>query len=168
MQAQQFEKLSLLVDDQLDKPQSVQLLKSVRHDPALQAKLQRYALISQALKGEQAAVADLDFADKVKQQLKSEPVYLMQRKKSDDQFKKTSLAVAASLLLAVVGFYAGKMHNQVQTLAQATTTAAAEQSPAEQMNAQFKEYLQAHDNVWYVNNNAGVKSYARLASYQSR
>lgn len=167
MQEQHIEKLSLLVDDQLDNAQAVAMLKSVQRDPELQAKLRRYALISQALKGEQGAVAGLDFADKVKQQLKSEPVYFLPRKKSDDHVKKTSLAVAASLVLAVVGFYAGKMQNPVQPFAEATTMAQRQVS-AEQMNAQFKEYLQAHDNVWYVNNNVGVKSYARLASYQPK
>ena len=159
MQAQQLEKLSLLVDDQLDNAQAIPLLKSVQRDPELQAKLQRYALISQALKGEQGAVADLDFAEKLKRQLKSEPVYFLPR--------KTSLAVAASVVLAVVGFYAGKMQNRIQPLAE-ITTAAQRQTPADQMNAQFKDYLQAHDNVWYVNNNVGVKSYARLASYQPK
>lgn len=167
MQAQQLEKLSLLVDDQLDNAQAIPLLKSVQRDPELQAKLQRYALISQALKGEQGAVADLDFAEKLKRQLKSEPVYFLPRKKSDDHFKKTSVAVAASVVLAVVGFYAGKMQNRIQPLAE-ITTAAQRQTPADQMNAQFKDYLQAHDNVWYVNNNVGVKSYARLASYQPK
>ncbi|MCK9605663.1 MAG: sigma-E factor negative regulatory protein [Methylomonas sp.] len=165
MQEQQLEKLSLLVDDQLDNAQAVSMLKSVQRDPELQAKLQRYALISQALKGEQGSVASLDFSDKIKQQLQSEPVYFLPRKKSDDHIKKTSLAVAASVVLAVVGFYAGKMQNQVQPFAE-VTAAAEHQMPVEQMNAQFNDYLQAHDNVWYVNNNVGVKSYARLASYQ--
>lgn len=164
---QEHEKLSLLVDDQLDHAQALSLLKSVQRDPELQAKLQRYALISQALKSEQCSVAGLDFSDDVKQQLKSEPVYFLPRKKPTDQVKKTSLAVAASVVLAVVGFYAGKMQNQTQPFAE---VASVEEHPvqAEPMNAQFKEYLQAHDNVWYVNNNAGVTSYARLASFQPK
>jgi sigma-E factor negative regulatory protein RseA len=166
MQEQQLEKLSLLVDDQLDNSRAVPLLKSVQRDPELQAKLQRYAMISQALKGEQGAVAGLDFADKVKRQLQAEPVYFLPRKKSHDHLK-TSLAVAASMVLAVLGFYAGTKQNQVQPFAE-VTTAAEHQAPADQMNAQFKDYLQAHDNVWYVNNNVGVKSYARLASYQPK
>lgn len=167
MQEQQLEKLSLLVDDQLDNARAVAMLKSMQQDQELQAKLRRYALISQALKGDQGSVAGLDFAEKVKQQLKSEPVYFLPRKKSDDHVKRTSLAVAASVVLAVVGFYAGKMQNPSQPFAE-VTAAAQRQAPAEQMNAQFKEYLQAHDNVWYVNNNVGVKSYARLASYQPK
>lgn len=167
MQEQQLEKLSLLVDDQLANAQAVAMLKSVQRDPELQAKLQRYSLISQALKGEQGSVAGLDFAEKVKQQLQAEPVYFLPRKKSDDHLKKTSLAIAASVVLAAVGFYAGKTQNQGQPFAEVATVAQRE-VPAEQMNAQLKDYLQAHDNVWYVNNNAGVKSYARLASYQPK
>ena len=163
----QDEKLSLLVDDQLDSVQSLSLLNSLRDDAELQAKYRRYAMISQALKGEQCSVASLDFADKVRQQLKQEPVYFLPQKKAVGSAVKTSLAVAASVMLAVIGFSVGKYQTQTQSYIGAS--AVAQRSvPAEQLNAKFKEYLQAHDNTWYVNQNAGVKSYARLASYQPK
>jgi sigma-E factor negative regulatory protein RseA len=75
MQAQQNEKLSLLVDDELDAVQELSLLKTVKQDLELQAKLRRYALISQAMKTEQCSVASPDFAAKIHQQLKQEPIY---------------------------------------------------------------------------------------------
>jgi len=167
MQEQHKEKLSLLLDDQLDSAQALALLKAVRQDAALQAKLQRYSLISQAFKSEQCSVARLDFADKVRQQLDREPIYFLPHRKATGQLKKAGLAVAASVALAVVwisthqfeklpGAYAG-----VNTVAQRSVE-------AEQMNARFKEYLQAHDNVWYVSNNVGVQSYAHVASYQQK
>lgn len=167
MQEKQFEKLSLLVDDQLDDAPALSLLKSVQRDKELQAKLRRYALISQALKSEQTSVASLDFVENVKQQIKQEPIYFLPQQKPKDNFKKASLAVAASMALAVVWVSAGKLQNQVQPYT--TVNNVAQQSLQEvEMNAHFKEYLQAHDNVWYVNNNVGVQSYARLASYQSK
>jgi len=166
MQAQD-EKLSLLVDDQLDSVQALSLLKSIRDDAELQAKYQRYAMISQALKGERCSVASLDFADKVRQHVKDEPVYFMPQKRSVSSAAKTSLAVAASVFLAVIGFSVGKYQTQTSSYVGANTLA--QQSvPTEQLNAKFKEYLQAHDNTWYVNQNAGVKTYARLASYQPK
>lgn len=167
MQEKQFEKLSLLVDDQLDDAPALSLLKSVQRDKELQAKLRRYALISQALKSEQTSVASLDFVENVKQQIKQEPIYFLPQQKPKDNFKKASLAVAASMVLAVVWVSAGKLQNQAQPYT--TVNNVAQQTlQEEQMNAHFKEYLQAHDNVWYVNNNVGVQSYARLASYQSK
>lgn len=167
MQAQQDEKLSLLVDDQLDKAQTLSLLRSMRDDAELRARYQRYAMISQALKGEQCTVAGLDFADKVQEQLRQEPVYFLPRKKTSGAVNKTSLAVAASVVLAVLGLSIGKLQTQNQPHLEANTLAQGS-AQTEQMNAQFKEYLQAHDNTWYVNQNAGVKTYARLASYQAR
>ena len=167
MQAHKHEKLSLLVDDQLDKAQALSLLKSVQRDPELQGKLQRYALISQALKAEKATVASADFAEKIKQQLKSEPVYFLPQKKPADNVKKVSLAVAASAVLAVVWLSATQLKNQNQSPA-GVNTVAQNTLQADQMNAHFKEYLQAHDNVWYVDNNDGVQSYTRVASYQQK
>lgn len=161
------EKLSLLIDDQLDSAQSLSLLKSLRDDPTLQAKYQRYAMISQALKGEQCSVASLDFADKIRQQLQEEPVYFLPQKKAVGSVAKTSLAVAASMMLAVIGFSVGKYQTQFQSYIGASTVAQ-RSVQVEPVNAKFQEYLQAHDNTWYVNQNAGVKSYARLASYQPK
>jgi sigma-E factor negative regulatory protein RseA len=167
MQAQKHEKLSLLVDDQLDKAQALSLLKSVQRDPELQAKLQRYALISQALKAEKANVASMDFAERIKQELKSEPVYFLPQKKPADNVKKVSLAVAASAVLAVVWLSAAQLKNQTQSPT-GVNAVAQNTIQAEQMNAHFKEYLQAHDNAFHVNSNVGVQSYARMASYQSK
>ncbi|MGY6276497.1 sigma-E factor negative regulatory protein [Methylomonas sp. MgM2] len=167
MQEQHKEKLSLLLDDQLDRAQAFSLLKAVRQDTELQAKLQRYSLISHALKSEQCSVASLDFVEKIHQQLDKEPIYFLPRKKQAGDLKKAGLAVAASVLLAVVWLSAsqfqkfpGSYHN-ANTVAQGSVE-------AEQMNARFKEYLQAHDNVWYVSNNVGVQSYAHVASYQHK
>lgn len=82
MQEQLNEKLSLLLDDQLDGAQALSLLKATRADPALQAKLRRYSLISQALKSEQCAVARADLVGNIHRQLETEPAYFLPRKKA--------------------------------------------------------------------------------------
>lgn len=167
MQEQHKENLSLLVDDQLDSAQAFALLKSLRQDAELQAKLQRYSLISQALKSEQCSVASPDFVNSVHQQLEKEPVYFLPQKKQTDSVKKAGLAVAASVVLAVLWLSANQIYrsfgpyNSANTIAQRSVE-------TEQMNARFKEYLQAHDNAWYVSNNVGVQSYAHVASYQQK
>ena len=167
MQEQLKEKLSLLVDDQLDNAQAVDLLKAMQQDEQLQVKFRRYALISQALKSEQCSLASHDFADKIHQQLKSEPIYFLPRRKNAEIVKKSALAVAASVVLAVVWLSSSQLQKQVQPYADVNSIAQ-RSVQAEQMNARFKEYLQAHDNVWYVNDSVGNQPYARLASYQQK
>lgn len=168
MQEQTNEKLSLLLDDELSSPQAFGLLESVRQDPELQVKLQRYALVSQALKGGLCAVATKDFVDRVQQQLEPEPIYFLPRKKDSGHLKKAGLAVAASVVLAVVWLSSSQLQKTIDNPYANAQMVAQHSEEEEQMNARFKEYLQAHDNVWYVNNNAGVQSYAHVASYQRK
>ncbi len=165
MQEPLNEKLSLLLDDQLDKTQSTALLKATLSDAELEAKWRRYALISQALKSEQASVASVDFVSSIHQRLDAEPTYFLPRKAEPQLIRKAGLAVAASLVLAVLWLSTAQLQKaashrvDVDTIAQRS-------AESEQMNARFKEYLQAHDNIWYVDNNNGVQSYTRMASYQ--
>jgi sigma-E factor negative regulatory protein RseA len=166
MQEQLNEKISLLVDDQLDEQQALGLLKTIKNDAVLQSKLQRYNLISQALKSEQCLVADKAFAEKIHQQLRDEPVYFIPRKQIVVSWQKRGLALAASVVLAMVWIF-GSIEKQANPIAGINTVAKHSIQP-NQMNAQFKEYLQAHDNVWYVNNNVGGQAYARLAGYQQK
>jgi sigma-E factor negative regulatory protein RseA len=161
------EKLSLLIDDQLEASQAFSLLKTAKQDAELQAKLRRYALISQAMKTEQCSVASLDFADKIHQRIKQEPSYLLPVHPKISRTNKAALAIAASVLLAVVGLSVSKLQLQ-NTPELGINTVAQRSTKAEQSNAQFKEYLQAHDNVWYVNNTVGNQSQVRMVSYQHK
>lgn len=167
MQEQLNEKLSMLVDDQLESQQARELLKSLRDDAHLQAKVRRYHLISQAIKNDSCLTAGDDFAQQIHQKLRDEPVYLLSRKaKPSVGWQKTlGLAAAASVaMVAVLVFANSEKHTQTYERSQSL---AAAHAPATD-NAKFKEYLQAHDNTWYVNNNVGVQQYARLAGYQQK
>ncbi|MGR8932262.1 MAG: sigma-E factor negative regulatory protein [Gammaproteobacteria bacterium] len=161
------EKLSLLLDDQLDSDQAIKLLETVRKDEELQAKFRRYALISQALKSEQCSAADTGFVDRIHSQLENEPIYFLPKNKNKDDLKKMGMAVAASVLLAVV-WMSSQQFSKTTPLQADVDVLAQRSAEAEEMNARFKEYLQAHDNVWYVNNDVSVHPYARVASYQQK
>lgn len=168
MKEQLHQKLSLLVDDQLDQAQALSLLKATKQDAELQAKLRRYSLISQAMKTEQYSVASVDFAEKIHQRLKQEPTYLLpQKQKHSNIYNTAGLAVAASIVLAVVGLSVSKLQTQNNPYAGANVVAQ-RSVQVDQTNARFKEYLQDHDNVWHVNNNVGVQSYARMVSYKQK
>lgn len=162
------EKLSLFLDNQLDSDQSLHLLKAINKDPALQTKLQRYSLISQAIKNDASQVASSNFVASIREQIRNEPTYLIPSRKAPANWKKTAWAAAASVLLgvSVVTFMSAREQPQpfgsIQTLAQASK----HYRTAD--NARFNEYLQDHDNVWYVNNAAGSQPYARVAGYSDR
>lgn len=167
MQQSLNEKLSLLVDEELDSLQAADVLKTLNQNQELQAKYSRYALIGQAMKHEQCSVADSAFAGRVREALSQEPVYLLPRQHKTNKSKTVGFAVAASLFLAIVGLTVFKQSKDVRLSenGQALVQRAKPMEQTEQMNARFKEYLQAHDNVWYVSNNVGTQPYARLAGY---
>lgn len=168
MQELNHEKLSLFIDNQLDVDQSLRLLKSVQNDADLQAKLKRYALISQAIKGESCVATSSSFVERIHEEIRKEPTYLIPNRKPALDWKKTAWAVAASILLgaSVVSFITveklTKPFGSVQTVSHLSVQSRPDS------NAKFKEYLQDHDNVWYVNNTVDAQPYARVAGFKGR
>lgn len=164
---QQNEKLSMLVDEQLDGKYAEEVLNALRHDRNLQSKFQRYHLISQAIKNDSCLTADRELVSQIQRKLRDEPIYLLPRRAQQKlEWQKTlGLAAAASVaVLAVLVFSNSEKHTQTYPRGENNL---AQQSRAAD-NAKFKEYLQAHDNTWYVNNNVGVQQYARLAGYRQK
>lgn len=164
MQEQLNEKISLLIDDELDSEQALSLLRTIQDDDALKAKLQRYQLVSQVLKNEECYVLDSDFADKIHQQIRREPIFFMPRKKAGINWQKTGLAMAASIVLAVV-WVVNKIDKQSNAYPEVAVVAPQQIQP-DTMNGRFDDYLQAHDNDVYVNNAGRVQPYARVVGYQ--
>lgn len=167
MQEKLNEKLSMLVDDQLQSQQAFELLKTLQHNEQLQSKFKHYHLISQALKADSCLTANSDFAERLHQKLRDEPVYLLPRKakRNVDWQKTLGLAAAASVaMVAVLVFSNSEKHTQPFARDNAIV---AVQTPVAD-NAKFKEYLQAHDNTWYADNHVGAQQYARLAGFQHK
>jgi sigma-E factor negative regulatory protein RseA len=166
MQEPLNEKISLLIDDELDSQQALSLLGTIRDDEALKSKLQRYQLLSQVLKNEECYLLDSEFAEKIHRQIRNEPIYFMPAKKTKRNWQKTGLAVAASVALAVVWVVnkIDKQSNPYQEPQIALTVPQPIQAGA--MEARFGDYLQAHDNDVYVNNAVRVQPYARVVGYQ--
>lgn len=162
------EKLSLLLDDQLDKQQAYHLLKSLQHDDEKKAKFKRYFLIQQALKNDHILMASDDFADKLHQRLRQEPIILTPRRKNTVEWQKTArLGLAACVaLVAVIVF--GSVEKLMRPMAEADTVALSSEEKEPSENVRFKEYLAAHDNVWYANQNLGEQHYARLTGSQQK
>lgn len=168
MKEPDFEKLSLLIDDQLDKQQAYYVLKSLQHDEEKKAKFMRYHLIHQALKNDDILMASNNFADKLHERLLQEPVILAPRRNTAVEWQKTArLALAACVALVavlVIGSVEKFMHPVSVTDSVALSDV--EKEPSE--NLRFKEYLAGHDNVWYANQNLGEQHYARLTGSQQK
>ena len=64
MQEQVNEKISLLIDDELQSNKALYLLQIMRKDEELKQCLQRYQLISQVLKHDSCAILDRNFTKK--------------------------------------------------------------------------------------------------------
>lgn len=157
-----FHKLSLLVDDQLDQQQAYSLLKTLQHNDEKKAKLKRYHLIHQAMKSDHILLAADDFADKLHERLKQEPVLLIPRRSNSVEWQKTlRLGLAACVALVAV-IIVGSVNKFMRPMGTSGLAAVSAKENESSKNLRFKEYLAAHDNVWYANRNLGEQQYARL------
>lgn len=144
------EKLSSLVDDELDAQQSLRTLEKLRVDPELADKYQRYQLIGELMKQNRAIHIPNDFVSTIHDRLKDEPIYLQKTqtrvRERQIQWQNAAMASAACLLLATLWFMP---HNDKSMQAGNTSLARSTQS-TELASAKLNEYLQAHDNAMYA------------------
>ena len=184
------ENISRLVDGDLGHGESLDLLKKMKSDDVLKCRMSRYQAISQALKTDQFHQVSLDFSRKVFQEIQQEPTYFLPQLKpkipvnsqpqTQARLPKLKLfAVAASTLAAVVlvgqGIRDDQSGNQYPTLSasaipQQALPALAQTEQTKQrtrhpLNAQFNDYLQAHNSSIYTNGEASFQSYAKVAAY---
>ncbi|WP_347986829.1 sigma-E factor negative regulatory protein [Methylomonas sp. AM2-LC] len=172
MQEQVNEKISLLIDDELQSDKALSLLRTLGQDDALKQRLQRYQLISQVLKNDSCYVLDKHFADKIHQQISYEPTFMLPRKKSSlisFNWQKAGLALAASITLAVV-WVAYKVDTQKNpyTLQPAMAINMQQPNTLVPLNPHFNDYLQAHDNAVYSSDVYRTQPYARVVGYQEQ
>lgn len=167
MQEQFNEKISLLIDDELETVKALSLMKIIRNDEALKLRLQRYQLIGQVLKNENCYLFDSDFAEQIHRQIVNEPVFFIPRKKAGKNWRNAGLALAASIILAVV-WIADKNNRQIHSSPEPELAyALPQQNQSGPASVRLNDYLQAHDNSVYINNVARpVQPYARVAGFQ--
>jgi sigma-E factor negative regulatory protein RseA len=167
MQEQAGEKISLLIDDELDTGKALSLLKNIQQDQTLQNKLQRYQIISQVLKNETSCVLEPGFADKIHNKIKAEPVIFLPVKKAGFNWQTTGLALAASIALFMVWAY-NRLDNPHDPYANQVMAniSPLPMNAANVFNDRFNDYLQAHDNRVYNSQVGRVPPYARVVDYQ--
>ncbi len=177
------QKISMFIDNELDYDESLDLLKKIRTDDVLKARMMRYQAISHTLKTEEFQQLRSDFSDKISQQIKQEPVYFLPKTSVKPQRKKM-FAIAASTIAAVVLVGEAIKNHQdeayptiaatnVTALQQLAGTSIATLKPEEKdqnsrrqpMNAQFNDYLRAHNASTYTSGEVNIQPYARVAAF---
>lgn len=165
MQEQTNEKISLLIDDELDGAKALALISEIRHNEELKSKLRRYQLVSQTFKNEKVLILDENFAERIHTQVRAEPTYLLPAVKSRVNWQKSGLAIAASIALAVI-WGVNKLENRINPYPP-QMAAVSRPIQADLMNSRFNDYLLAHDNAVYTNNVVRVRPpYSRVVGYQ--
>ena len=180
-------KISRLVDGDLSHDETLELLGKMRSDEMLKCKMSRYQAISQALKTDEFYQVSTDFSRRVFQEIQQEPAYFLPKLKppsttqsQDKQSKRKLFAVAASTIAAAVlvgqSLRNDPSVNKYQTVTamaipgQQLSAAFAQPGKAQQrnrqpLNAQFNDYLQAHNSSVYTNGEAVFQPYARVTAY---
>jgi sigma-E factor negative regulatory protein RseA len=188
-------KLSLFLDDELAKDESVNLLELVQQQPELKTRLQRYELVSNVIKSENFIHAEPDFVSKVSQSIKQEAVVFAPAWRQRKSGFQTLSAIAASVaIIAIIAF--GGISLTPETSPPPSTVAANNKAVKEKItlavaeeklvikdkpiitaaindektnvDPRFIEYLAAHDNSLYAAGSPGLQSYARVVSNGQR
>lgn len=181
MQDELKQQISRFVDNELDLQQALSLIPEVSKNAELKKKLNRYQLVSQALKSEEGVILKSDFAEKISEQIKQEPVYFIPQKKARITWQKTSLAVAASLALVAVMVPKVLKQNAPKTQEVLMVAQQHPQQPVEMISAEqrqqllrlrqqranqrLNDYLLAHSNGIYTIGASNYQPYARVAGY---
>ena len=109
------EKLSALLDGDLDDQMSAVTLDAIRRDEALQRKWQTYCLVGDALRGE--SEGSLDFTQKVMAGLDQEPTVLSPARIApvNRTWVQSMMPIAASVMgVVAVGWVAASLSSQPQ------------------------------------------------------
>lgn len=169
------QRLSMLMDSELDARDNPRLLDRIINDEELKRTWERYHLIGQAINAPKGVMAESDFAARVSSAIQAEPTVLSPRQASrnggDKRHKFVTVALAASLM--GVALLIGKsLNNNAGDLYQASiiSKTAANQSTDQRessgnlADAQFNDYLVTHSQTAYLAGSAGMLPYVRLVS----
>ncbi|QSA98347.1 sigma-E factor negative regulatory protein [Methylococcus sp. EFPC2] len=174
------QRISMLMDSELSAQNNPELIRRIENDEGLTAAWARYHLIAEVMRNRESLVlADDDFAKRVRDAVSVEPlVAAFPRKRSADHAWKhriVTLALAASLasVAVLVGY---SIHENAQGLTplearnapydDAAHTPDA-RSPESLADAQFNDYLRAHNETAAMSGAAGMLPHVRLVSVRA-
>ncbi|WP_198243518.1 sigma-E factor negative regulatory protein [methane-oxidizing endosymbiont of Gigantopelta aegis] len=177
-------KLSQFLDDELDQQQALSLLKEMRHNTDIEAKMLRYQVIGQVLRTEESIHKPIYLVNKVHDALENEVFHFHPATKT--AHKKIKLAAIAATLAAVAILIpiiqkqntvnqndfiqvAQKQPESFRYQGETLKVARVDQAlPVLQQRSLARErlndYLYAHSNRIFVTTEASFSPYVRTAS----
>lgn len=137
------EKISALVDGELDDLDRISLIESLERDPVLLNRWERYHLIGDVIRNKRPPALDGSLADRVSRALEAEPVLLVRpaaRPLPINRRQVAGWAIAASIAaVTVIG---------VRSMVQEDDAAPGEYVAAGSMDAAYLSYVQSPGMRW--------------------
>lgn len=162
----QDQKLSALIDDELDHAESLALWRRIGDDAELEARWRRYSAISASLRAPGLVRADAGFVGRISDALKDEPTCVAPR--GPRRFiNERGITAALAASLAAVAIMVGKSVNTHSPMPELGPVAQNE-SPATQaaVDPRFRDYYVMHNETAYMSGAQGMLPYVRLASFK--
>ncbi len=154
------------MDNELEHSEALLLLATLKAQPELQHKLNRYSAISHALKSDDYVNVQTDFSDKIAQRIKQEPVPIVLKSVS---FKKAYQWLALAASMAIIAFIVKQSFNSQLFEPAATLQIAQRWLPQQSdLNKRISLYLQEHDSNAYAQGEENVKPYAKVTTYNQK
>ncbi|MGX2039556.1 sigma-E factor negative regulatory protein [Methylocaldum sp. MU1018] len=164
------QQLSLLLDGELSKSDSLALLSCIEKDADLRNRWHRYRLVSEAMRSAKIVPVDGYFVDRVRDALASEPAILAPRPEKR-RYRENAVTAALAASLAVVAVLVGKSISEYspvrgsELLAQTELVGPGVARPS--IDPRFQDYLVTHNETAYLAGAPGMLPYARLVAYDS-
>ncbi|MFV1996832.1 MAG: sigma-E factor negative regulatory protein [Acidiferrobacterales bacterium] len=176
------EKLSALLDGELETSELAQTVKQIANEPPMRETWGRYHLIRDVMRRQLDSLAPPGLADTISLRLQSEPSILVPRRRSDFKANATrwvaGVAVAASVAaVAIVGvrWFAPNQSNVPQLVAQSVESADYLRSSGIRWQAVSKDvehdlnmFLVQHSEFAPTTGMNGVMSYVRFVGYDTQ
>jgi len=160
------EKLSALLDDELEYKEGPSVWMRVAEDRNLSDKLYRYGLARECLQADRPMVIDRGFADRISQAIAKEPVILAPRAiRQKYQERLATLALAASI--AVLAVFVGRSVNDYSPMKASEMLAQVDMggsSVKASMEPDLRDYLTMHNESVYMTGDQGLLPSIRLVS----
>ena len=160
-----MERLSALMDGELDDHEVTGELASIKGDPQKETAWAAYHLIGDALRGE-SVIAD-DFTVRVQVKLNNEPTVLAPRRWAHRPTRRVALPLAASLCGAAVVAWLALSNNPImspQDTPVSPAVIATEEITDPSETVAMSEYLMAHQQFSPSTAMQGVVPYVRTVS----
>lgn len=182
MSDQRLERLSALMDGELNDHLAATLLDQTGSDARFRAAWERYHLIGQALRGEAISPAVRPIAESVAQTLRSEPIQIRRRTGHSGPYSRlasfggAALAAGAAFLavFAVPNLFQGSDPQPVEPLAQQAANRAPAAGATErrwdldrpEVASKLDLYLVNHQEAAPATGVKGMLPYATLVGYE--